>query len=741
VIKKTFDAETDILGKTRAAGAGALSATHRPPHPGSGPIIEEGGRYDVGEETYANPRIGSHEEEIDASEALKYWTTKGITNEGPRSYREAMRDDAANLSTSGSTRRSAASNPARTDNDLLTVTASSSTASHQQGSPGPQLPIISTPDNITGGADIRLGSEEAKPPSPPDIVRTANTDSDMSMEQDLVEEYDHGHQSEEEDHDQEGEHDDHEHWGEQDDYEYRGEQDHHEYQDENDDYKHQSDQDDHKHQEHPGDNEHDLPRGHQQDEQDDYHPLNNLRKSEGRSQAEIPVSRNTIKDDSQSNEESNICQPIAAHAESTNDAEVEPLKSDLGGMPVKPRHVRSSSASSAGVGGGVPYRAYARRSRLRSPRGMAAISPDHLTEIDGTQSVVSVGTAHSALSQGTSVSQVSTLSSRAARFSKDRKDKRKPALTGGGGGAGVAGSSASSAPGVSNSRSDVFAKDKAQNILWGRASKERIKQRADLSGVAEQNKGDSNLKTDSPFDEPGKGRSMGRPQTIDLKPAMPRTGDRISGLNIDVGRQRQFQPMDHTQPSKQMHEKISSAPEQYQTPALESIPPSRQKYQSGYPKKGTVRAYFDHATSMDEISYSALQGKDLFDISKKQGSDVKIQPTSVRSLDSVTLESNTDEFTPLPRGAGKSFDSGCQVFEAINPLLESAFNALSPGSHASSSNIFSNSGRVMANTFCNDAPSDEDVAIEVEYVERDEVSRAETDSLYSASTRDLDSYV
>mmetsp|Transcript_2722 Transcript_2722/g.4340 ORF Transcript_2722/g.4340 Transcript_2722/m.4340 type:complete len:379 (+) Transcript_2722:3-1139(+) len=304
-----------------------------------------------------------------------------------------------------------------------------------------------------------------------------------------------------------------------------------------------------------------------------------------------------------------------------------------------------------------------------------------------------------------------------------------------------------------------------------------------------------------------------RPQTIDLKPAIvPKMDHRLSGLNRDEGGQGQHQHhqqwqhqhpavMDHTTPAinpsrrdippsaqlKQPYESqagydstqcpVAAQQQISQTRLLLQLQKQPQRGAQDYSKKaaGKEKYVFDHASSMDSGSYSELKAKDLINTAdrprqqQQQESDTaktktsstsfspsatSFSPTNQSESGATTLGSNPDVFATFPRGEGKSFDNGCQVFDALNPLIESAFNALNvstgPGSGrsqssrpSSASNIFSSSNavarRVMSNTFCNDAPSDEDVAIEVEYVEQgEERSYAETDSIYSMSTRDMD---
>lgn len=330
---------------------------------------------------------------------------------------------------------------------------------------------------------------------------------------------------------------------------------------------------------------------------------------------------------------------------------------------------------------GEPYRAYARRSRLRSPRVMMT-SPDHCVDsVDGTQSV---------MSNRSSSSQVPTptLSSRAKKFLKDKKEKRKGAAvvtTGAGGG-----------------------------------SKQAIKPNSASAGATagsvtniEEDEGVLRLKNDSLSNELGAIRTtVGRPQTIFLKPAVPKKSDHFSDLNRDVDDQQQFQT-----PSLSRNEhqgKLASGKFIQTSPKTES----REN-----PKKGKDRLHQD-AASMDESSYREVKAKYLVDVREEM---------SATSLPDNRSELDVDA---SPRGGGKSFENSCRAFDLINtlPLIESACNALNLGNDAFQNVIFGNRSR-GSNTFCADAPSDEDVAIEVEYVEQieEQQSHAETDSIYSDS--------
>lgn len=529
VIQKSFSAESDsILSRKRAAAAGKASVSAR--------IIDNEPSHDMNEEN-ADDSGGSEESEevLDASAAMKFWQTKGV-NDGALSYKEFKKKENKGMDALSAT----------TDNGQL--------------------------------------------PPPPDIVRSANTDSDLEQVEDE----------------------------------------------------------------------------------------NNYLNGDDR-EAVLPLTSTEDMMSMRINED-------------------EPLISEQS------------------AGDGAPYRAYARRSRLRSPRGTVT-SPENSIEMDGTQSVLS---AYSASSQVTSQTQTSSLSSRATKFLKDKKDRRKGA-----------------APG--NQETELFAKDIVQNNLLGKASNARMKERAAAAVTNhEEEKGDHLIKMKSPFDEPTKGRETGStPQTIDLQlqPVFPQVNHGVSELKRDVGerrRQQHRQQMDISESSKSR-----------------DVPSSIQLSRD-YSKKNQRGGNSAYTSSTNESSYtsiySELKAKDLFDVGN-QGNDMKIQSASPQ-LNNATLESNTEsnaDFATFPR-KGKSFDNGCQLFDAVNPLIESAFDML--GASDQSKFCGSKTGHFVSKTFCNEtndeAPSDEDVAIEVEYVEPVEEQQVEegpsyeTDS-YSMSTRDLSS--
>lgn len=160
-------------------------------------------------------------------------------------------------------------------------------------------------------------------------------------------------------------------------------------------------------------------------------------------------------------------------------------------------------------------------------------------------------------------------------------------------------------------------------------------------------------------------------------------------------------------------------------------------------------------SSVDESSagYSELEGKDLscatggggrpkHPLPQNGAGDAGRAAPAGSPMESAapTVESHPD-FAAFPRGEGTSFDNGCQAFEAIHPLLESALHALSPTSRG----VFGGAPAAPLQRRdvafhlpgAGDAPSDEDVAIEVEYVEQgEECSDADAESVYSASSRD-----
>ena len=423
--------------------------------------------------------------------------------------------------------------------------------------------------------------------------------------------------------------------------------------------------------------------------------------------------------------ESNTSRPMAI--ESFDEAEFTPLKTDTDDPLDKLQTL------------GGPYRAYANRSRLRSPRVMLTSTDHRADSVDGTQSVTSLQSASSQMS-----SHVPTLSSRATRFLKDKKERRKGA-TAVSPSVGVVTGTANSVDGWSNPKTEVFAKNlrdvgaSKQEVFTKRlkdvgASKQVIKQSSTSACAAltaasniEQDERGLRLKCDSPYDELGTiSTTDGRPQTINLKPAVPKTSDHVSDLNRDVGDKEQFQT-----PSLSHYEhqgKSTSDESMLTSPTIESRESPRKgndlkiKYREN-PTKGNDRLY-QEAASMDESNYSEVKAKYLFDVREEM---------SATPRPGYTSESDFDAF---PRGGVNSFD-GCQAFDLINslPLIESAFSAMNLGSDIIQNVIFRDPSR--GNTVYDDAPSDEDVAIEVEYVEQleDQRSHAETDSIYTESVR------
>ena len=585
LIQKSFDnTETDI--------AQHLMQPSSPRNNTEESLAQDVSKKSIEEEEEDNMNACDSEEMIDASTALKFWKTKGITKDGPRSYKDALKDKGG------------------IDDSAIDVSTS-----HQQGgelriSGEVQTEEVQSVDETT----------DTKPPSPPDIIRTANAESDMKK-----------------------------------------------------DVKNQDEND-------------------------------NTFSDDGK-QLQI---HNGDEDADDTSNNSQHDRKMPPHSKSVTIDESNDLTKG---------HTRSSSANSTGA----PYRAFGRRSRLRSPRGTSNTLSDHLNDNDGAQSVVS---AYSTSSQTTSMSQVSTLSSRANKFVKGKKDKRKgsaPFTAGGGSG------DAKSVPGVSSSsKPDVFAKDIAYNILRGKAyNNDRIKQRAADATAAvaanndPSNRGDSKLKKDSPFDEQNRKWTGGRPQTIDLVPKMDGGGhSSISGLKRDIVELQQYHTMDTAVKGK-----------------------SRDSMQTSAPVKGRVssgQSYSDNTPSLDDTStnYSELKAKDLFDVTQQEQNDIKIQPASI-----LPTQSENADFDAFP--GGKSFDTGCQVFEALNPLIDSACNAISSGGHATN-RMFSKSGKAVSEGLCQDAPSDEDVAIEVEYVDQqgDQGQESvagtvdETSTVFSVSTRE-----
>jgi len=475
LINKSFDTETDI----------AQQLTSSPRRENDGESYTQ----DVSKKISGGDDSNEDEEELDASAALKFWHTKGTTSTGPRSYK-----------------------------DVLKQSKKSSTTNYGETS--------------EQGRDIsseQLQSEEDgegnKPPSPPDIVRTANTSSNI-----------------------------------------------------------------------------------------DQHDTDEMSTAKNRS--------TTILEDMPS--------PTKSVASTSSSG-----------------HVRSSS---------LPYQAYARRSRLRSPRG-------------DEQSVASVS------SQATSGS---TLSARALSKIRDkRKDKQK-------------GDKVSAASKVSN-----------HNTLLEKAkvSKDRIKQR-----VAKNDGEETKLKTDSPFDE-----QRSKPQTIDLRPSMPIISSghptTISGLNSDVVDPQKYYT--YTMDAPQNETAISTLPikSELKDFSQKTSVGTTASLASTLEDESTNVTSVLASTEESSTNYSELKATDLFDIAKQQKKDIHIKPHQSANPANTILESPELNAFPI---------EGCNILEQLNASLESACSALGSATQARNKMFNREEGGL-----CNkDAPSDEDIAIEVEYCEQ-----------------------
>jgi len=470
LINKSFDTETDIAQQVTSSPRSAKSDG-------------ESNTQDVSKKIGGGDDSNEDEEELDASAALKFWHTKGTTSTGPRSYK-----------------------------DVLKQSKKSSTTNYGETS--------------EQGRDIsseQLQSEEDgegnKPPSPPDIVRTANTSSNI-----------------------------------------------------------------------------------------DQHDTDEMSTAKNRS--------TTILEDMPS-----------------------PTKSI--GSTSSSGHVRSSS---------LPYQAYARRSRLRSPRG-------------DEQSVASVS------SQATSGS---TLSARALSKIRDkRKDKQK-------------GDKVSAASKVSN-----------HNTLLEKAkvSKDRMKQRA-----AKNDGEETKIKTDSPFDEQNK------PQTIDLRPSMPIISSghtTISGLNSDVVDPQKYYT--HTMDAPQNETAISTVPikSELKEFSQKTSVGTTASLASTLEDESTNVTSVLASTEESSTNYSELKATDLFDIARQHKNDIQIKPHQSANPANTILESPELNAFPI---------EGCNILEQLNASLESACSALGSATQARNK-MFNREERGLCNK---DAPSDEDVAIEVE---------------------------
>jgi len=233
------------------------------------------------------------------------------------------------------------------------------------------------------------------------------------------------------------------------------------------------------------------------------------------------------------------------------------------------------------------------------------------------------------------------------------------------------------------------------------ASKDRIKQRTATAAANNVSAGVGY--TGSVSVNENQQSKGGGPQTIDLKPALL-SHNEISGLVVD--------------PQKYYAMDVPTKGEDHIVPVQKSDARSGGGSTSSmdestfYSSLGTTSV----PVSTDEsATYSELKAKDLFNDLSHQNDDMKVQPATPQIKN---VKSDNGGFVPIPGVKSFDFDwqEGCQVFEALNASIDSACNTISS----------SIPKRAMSNTFCNDLmqeqdnPSDEDVAIEVEYMPSNE---------------------
>ena len=263
---------------------------------------------------------------------------------------------------------------------------------------------------------------------------------------------------------------------------------------------------------------------------------------------------------------------------------------------------------------GLPYQAYARRSRRRSPRG-AVGSPE--SDVDGAQSVVSSMSAMSVSSQ-------SSLSSRAARFLKDKKDRRK------GMGLGSSPTAAAGSPIV-------------EAALQEKAAKARKKQNVEAAELGEE----AATAASGPVSVPTPNHHA------------------ISELNGDGGDSHRQQDNDYSESSGPATDHETASMTMTATTASHSqynMPPSAgrgKEIRTGRAENESSRSSVQ-TESMDGSSYSGLKAKDLFQNGKQQAAAASSPPAQSKNEGGVATGNDI-------------LESGCQVLGA----LQEAFNAVS----------------------------------------------------------------
>ena len=313
--------------------------------------------------------------------------------------------------------------------------------------------------------------------------------------------------------------------------------------------------------------------------------------------------------------------------------------------------------------------------------------------------ILSVKSSESVLSGGTETSHASSLSTRANKFLKEKR-KNGPILTGRGG-----------------VNSNLENRNKAKSILRERAAKDRLQKKLTAANTTNDaqpfaagetdelgeystmgsfpNVGDrddiTQIKADSPFDEPSK---MNNAMENTVSPS-----DQLRDL-----RENAFASIDKVKENHRDNasQQSGSTKNSLQKPDKDVIRVTQQGRPAYVEYDGSVSEYTNQSEMNSTINNDSVISNDA---SHSLPSD-RDRKTSVQKKNQPNSEPKKGEEDFLDIMGSAAFDAGCQVLDSAGCNVMAAFESLADVFIGKDENVKSD-----------DVPFDEDVAVEVEYVD------------------------
>ncbi|KAL7465421.1 hypothetical protein ACHAXS_005748 [Conticribra weissflogii] len=325
-------------------------------------------------------------------------------------------------------------------------------------------------------------------------------------------------------------------------------------------------------------------------------------------------------------------------------------------------------------------------------------------------------------------SHMTSLSTRATRFLKEKRKANNSSIR-----------ANNDAGKDSTSISEEFAKDLVQSILTRKSTKEQVNQKVLLIPLDAKNPATSNLEVDQSVGDTNTAENDNKIDSQSVIEVEPR----FTSLNEKIGNQRRYDDRDFVDfnhrpeiiphnASFQLFHDNSQLHHDYDGTKYVNRGESHSSDSKG-PSCYNSFSYQNQSSAEDTLSYNSESRSPLRRQRHRRNSEGRHDYTDADS------DTSFDSFL-----RGNSFDVG-QLPSRLLDVVHSACDTLSPTNHAllrdrNSYGISSKKNHVVAiwSTETRDeAPSDEDVAIEVEYVDpsfmEDHDSRV-SDSVYSYST-------